>query len=117
MSRTWFAVGLALACLAVSPSEAAVPALKLSLAGPEETVFDWKKDRCEEWDVPDAPFRAFRNDAGKVVALASHVRNRELVGPSLLSVKPNCKIVFEQRRDADPAKHNDLGWIGATWTA
>ena len=91
-------------------------AVKLSIAGPEETVFEWKKDRCEDWDIPDAPLRAFRNQTGKVVAFASNPRNHPLIGNVLSSIKPTCTVAFEQHKDPDPAKHNDAGWIASTWT-
>lgn len=91
--------------------------LELAPGAPEETVFDWSKERCQEWHVPDAPLRAFRNDRGEVVAFASHYRNRALIGPSLDRIRTVCSISFEAKNSADPSQFSDKSWIAATWTA
>lgn len=82
----------------------------------EETVFSWSRQRCEQWHVPDAPLRAFRDDRGEVVAFASHHRNRPMTGVSLDRIAASCAIAFEARSSPDPAEFSDKSWIAATWT-
>lgn len=90
--------------------------LELAPGAQEETVFDWSKERCQEWHIPDAPLRAFRDDKGEVVAFASHHRNRALIGDRLDQIKTTCTISFEAKNSADPSQYSDMSWIAATWT-
>lgn len=90
--------------------------LELVPGAQEETVFDWSKEHCQEWHIPDAPLRAFRNDKGEVVAFASHYRNRALTGPTLDRIKTSCAVSFEAKNSADPSQFSDMSWIAATWT-
>ena len=82
----------------------------------EETIVSWARERCEEWDLPDAPLRAFRDDKGEVVAFASHYRNRPLIGPDLGSIRKTCAISFQAKNSPDPSEFSDMSWIAATWT-
>ncbi|MFJ5370869.1 hypothetical protein ACIPIA_16780, partial [Bosea sp. CER48] len=79
--------------------------------------YAWSKERCEEWHIPDAPLRAFRDDKGEVVAFASHHRNRALIGPKLDRIKTTCSLSFEAKNSPDPSQFSDMSWIAATWTA
>ncbi|KUL93035.1 hypothetical protein DK26_25090 [Bosea sp. WAO] len=105
---------LAVPCVAFAEA----PAYRLEVApdAAEETVVSWARERCEEWDLPDAPLRAFRDDKGEVVAFASHHRGRPLIGRDLSSVRKSCAISFQARNSADPADFSDKSWIAATWT-
>ncbi len=83
---------------------------------PARIVFDWSKDRCTEWDIPDAPLRAFRTASGKVVAFASSHDNRSFAGASLGQIKQTCHSSLVSTVDADPARYEGLRYITATWT-
>ncbi|MDX3810311.1 MAG: hypothetical protein QHC89_28490, partial [Bosea sp. (in: a-proteobacteria)] len=97
---------------------AQTPGYRLEVAADakEETVVSWARQRCEEWDLPDAPLRAFRDDKGEVVAFASHYRSRPLIGADLSSVRKSCAVSFEAKNSADPSQFSDKSWIAATWT-
>jgi hypothetical protein len=90
--------------------------MDLQVEGEEEIVFDWSKDRCYDWHIPDAPLRAFRNYEGKVVAYASNDRNIPLIGDDLRSIATTCRPSFQGKKSPDPADHSDASWITATWT-
>lgn len=90
--------------------------LEIMPGAQEETVVSWARERCEEWDLPDAPLRAFRDDDGEVVAFASHYRNRPLIGADLASVRKSCAVSFQAKNSPDPSQFSDMSWIAATWT-
>lgn len=114
------AAALAAALLAVWPAAASAQApgyrVEIAPGAQEEMVFDWTRDRCEQWHIPDAPLRAFRDQNGQVVAFASHYRNRPMTGRGLASIKASCAVAFEARSSPDPAQFSDKSWIAATWT-
>lgn len=86
------------------------------VSGPEEVVFDWSTDRCEELDIPDLPARAFRDQNGQVHLISSHTSVRRFLGPALNDVTHDCTVVMTPHFDADPSMFNDVEWIGATYT-
>ena len=86
------------------------------IEGPEETVFSWARDRCEDEDIPDLPARAFRDEAGRVNLISSHFVNRRFVGPSLDRVSHPCAVTMASGEDPDPAKFNDREWLAAPYT-
>jgi hypothetical protein len=88
----------------------------VQVAGAEETVFSWNSDRCADDDLPDLPARAFRDDRGRVVLIASHFSNRRFVGPELGQLEHPCDVVMNSRFDADPAKYADHEWLAAPYT-
>lgn len=107
---------LAAGLLSASPAVAADLAVTVPAGAAAETVFDWRTQACEGWDVPDAPARAWRSADGTVHLLAAHATARALVGPSLDRVAPDCRVVFRSARRDDPARHDDMGWLAAPYT-
>ncbi len=106
------ALGLApLPALASPPPLAAV-----TVVGAPEIVFSAKRDACTPADMPDAPVRAFRDAAGRVVMFGLHHENRALRGESLDRLTIDCRIVLASGGRADPAAFDDMSWITATWT-
>jgi len=89
--------------------------LSLSVEGPEEAVFVWEKDRCEQRDIPDAPARALRTTQG-VQLLASHYVAFRSIGPNLLNTSRSCDPVFRSNGDADPARFDDRTWLTSLWS-
>jgi hypothetical protein len=79
-------------------------------------LFDGPRDRCEADDFPDAPARAFRDATGTVHLLATHARNRQMLGPDLQRVAHDCRVVFQGRHDSRPEAHDDYGWLVAPYT-
>jgi hypothetical protein len=88
----------------------------LTVSGPPVTVFDWKKDRCEDLDIPDLPVRAFRDAAGNVQLIAAHFVNRRFIGRDLDHLTHPCSVVLNSDFNADPATYDDHEWIAATYT-
>ncbi|WP_156410271.1 hypothetical protein [Bosea sp. Root381] len=115
----WQPAAAIAALLALAWPAAAEPAryrVELVPGAQEETVFAWSRERCEQWHIPDAPLRAFRNEAGEVVAFASHHRNRAMLGAGLDRIKTSCAVSFQAKNDPDPSAFSDFSWIAATWT-
>lgn len=116
----WLAVFLALA-LPLWPrvGEAAGPAreLRLDLSGEPEAVTLHARDACAPDDIPDAPARAIRTAGGGVRLFAAHHVNRALSGPTLDTVRPDCRVAYEGAGAGDPARFDDKAWIAALHTA
>jgi hypothetical protein len=96
------------------PANGDTPAV--SIAGPEEVVFDWTRDACHRRDIPDLHARAFRDARGRVQLISSFHRTRRLIGRSLNRVRRSCRVVLSSRRDANPAKFTDREWVAAPYT-
>jgi len=79
-------------------------------------VYDWSKEHCREWDVPDAPLRAFRSATGDVVAFASSDENEMYEGHSLNDIRQTCHSSLPSQENADPSQYSGSRFITATWT-
>lgn len=86
------------------------------VTGPVEVVFDWSRDRCARWDIPDAPARAWRV-AGQVHLIAGAEVNRAAVGPDLEEARRECAVVYQGDEKGDPAEYDDRGWIASVHVA
>lgn len=85
------------------------------IAGTAETVYDWSADRCETWDIPDTPARAWRDAEGNVHLLAGAERSRIATGPSLSRLSHGCAVAHEGAGADDPAAYDDRVWIAAPY--
>ncbi|MDR3529169.1 MAG: hypothetical protein P4L90_01240 [Rhodopila sp.] len=92
------------------------PGLTLAIAGQAETVFSKARNACDPLDIPDAPARALRTASGTVQLYASHLQNRRLVGPDLLNLSTDCRVVFQGNERDDPAAFDDRAWIASLYT-
>lgn len=92
------------------------PGLKLRVSGEAVTVFLKARDACDSSHIPDAPARAIRTGAGMVQLYAPHFRNRRLVGPSLLELSSDCRVVYQGDERDDPAAFDDRQWITSLYT-
>jgi hypothetical protein len=92
------------------------PSLELTVAGSAATVFDWSSMRCEDWDVPDVPVRAWRGADQQIHLVASHFRNRIMTGATLKNLKHPCPVIFEGEGQDAPALSDDRSWIAATYS-
>jgi hypothetical protein len=82
----------------------------------EETVFSWRDSKCEDEDIPDAPVRAMKDAAGKIVLFKPNYKNRYLIGDSFDTLKVRCDLTYAANQSADPAKFDDWGWIESFYT-
>jgi hypothetical protein len=88
----------------------------VQIQGPEETMFSWNRDRCDDSDFPDLAARAYRNADNGVQLISAHFVNRRFVGPALDDLAHPCRVVMTSGFDADPAKFNDREWLAAPYT-
>ena len=86
------------------------------LIGEPETVFDWGKDRCNNYDIPDEFIQAVHLADGSVLAFDTHFDARRFIGRDLNSIKRDCTIVYRSERSEDPSEFADRTWIGGLWT-
>lgn len=84
------------------------------VTGPPSTVFDWAADRCDRWDGPDSPARAWRDRDG-VNLLAGAERTRLGRGAVLDATVRDCRIVHEGAQDDAPAAFDDRTWIASPY--
>jgi hypothetical protein len=89
---------------------------RITVTGPEEILFDWSSDRCEDLDIPDLPARAFRDADGNVQLLASHYSTRRLIGPDFDHLAHDCTVVLGSSENPDPAAFDDKQWLGSVYT-
>jgi hypothetical protein len=92
------------------------PSILVQPTGDESVVFRNSSDGCERDDIPDAPARALRLADGNVAVFAANQKNRVLRGADLLSLRPDCTVVFTGSWAADPAAYDDRLWLASTWT-
>jgi hypothetical protein len=59
---------------AVWAASATEPQLNVIQPQTMDILYEWQTEHCENWDVPDAPLRAFRNAANDVVVLPATTR-------------------------------------------
>jgi hypothetical protein len=97
-------------------SGASSPLRSISIAGPEETVFDWSRDACEPRDIPDDSARAFRDATGRVQLIASHYVNRRELGADLGHLTHQCELIMGSDYDPLPESFNDHEWLASTYT-
>ena len=99
------------------PPPGPVSRQRLVVTGPEEVVFDWTTDRCEDAHIPDITARAFRNADGEVSLTIGHWNNYRMIGPSLDDLASDCATIqLGSDYDPDPAAFNDSEWIGSVYT-
>ncbi len=99
-----------------APAAADPPVPRAAIASPEEPVFLWRRDRCADDDIPDAPLRVLRRDDGTLVGFASHYVSRLFLISPDRHFSRDCRPVFSSRADPDPATFDDRIWIASTWS-
>jgi hypothetical protein len=103
-------------CVLATPPQAPLAVVAPAAGAEPIVVFDWGKERCEEWDVPDAPLRAFRDAQGGITADASNSNNRIFSGSSLSDIHHSCHSALTSHEDPDPGAYSGLRFITALWT-
>lgn len=89
----------------------------IEIAGPEEVVWDWTTDRCEDEHIPDIAARAFRDAADQVQMIIGHYVNYRMIGPSIEELVTDCTgPILRSDFDADHTQFNDSEWIGSPYT-
>jgi hypothetical protein len=110
-------VGLLAAGAAAREAAGGPRVVALKVAGREQVVFSWSRDRCEDLDIPDLAARAFRDARGRVQLITAHFINRRFVGRDLSHLNHPCGVILRSDYNADPAAFDDKEWIASTWTS
>ncbi|MGI9649416.1 MAG: hypothetical protein ACR2OI_12960 [Acidimicrobiia bacterium] len=91
--------------------------MRLAVVGPEEMVFDWTTDRCEDEHIPDIAARAIRDSDGQVHLFVSHYVTYRMSGEHLESVVTDCSApVMTSAFDSDPSQFDEAEWLAAPFT-
>jgi hypothetical protein len=85
-----------------------------AVMGPPAAAFDWTRDRCARWDIPDTPARAWRLPTGEVSLVAGSEVSRASRGTDLDLLARDCAILHQGARSDDPGAFDDRSWIAAT---
>ncbi len=88
----------------------------LRIVGEEEVMFDWTTDKCTPNNIPDLPFRAFRDVDGQAQAIISSDTSYRMIGPDLNNLTINCDPIMSSRYDPDPSLFTDAAWVAAPYT-
>ncbi|MEO1058896.1 MAG: hypothetical protein AAFY28_18470 [Actinomycetota bacterium] len=90
---------------------------RLVATGPEEMVFDWSEDRCDDGTYPDIAPRVVRNAEGLVQLYIGNDTTYRMTGPDLNTLTIDCAAtVMTSDYESDPAQFNDWEWISSTYT-
>jgi hypothetical protein len=83
--------------------------------GPQQPVYRWQTDRCQDAFIPDAPARAYRRADGQIEFIATHMENWMLLGTAFNRLRPVCRSILSSAplRAAGKGKF----WIEATYTS
>ncbi len=115
--RRTLVVALALLSTATPLRAQSLPALKLTLEGRAEKVFDTATDKCAPVDMPDVNPRAYRAADGAIVMFALHYEARALRGPDFAHLKIDCRVALHSTQDPDPATYDGRRYLTSTWTS
>jgi hypothetical protein len=100
-----------------APTSTNITDTRISVVGPEEMVFDWTTDRCEDEHIPDISARAIRNADGLVQLYVTHYVTYRMTGTDLNTVTSDCATrAMASAFDPDPSQYNEAGWIAAPYT-
>lgn len=111
----WLASGVFADVHPPRPVAAAAAGMGVMVTGPLEVVFDWSADRCERYNIPDLPARAFRDDAGQVNLIISHNTTYRMTGPDFDTLAMDCAPVMQSTYDSDPAQYAHYEWLAAVY--
>jgi hypothetical protein len=90
--------------------------------GAEQTAFDYSADHCapDDWDIPDQPARAFKDDRGRVQLYFTAFPARRNIGSDLNVASSvghhDCTVLMNSAQNSDPSKFDDFSWITAPYT-
>ncbi len=84
--------------------------------GPEETVFSWASDRCQETDVPDVPAHAVRLADGSLLLVTGHESgNYVMAGADFSTLYRNCSPTLTSHNNPYPESYDNYEWIHSVY--
>ena len=84
--------------------------------GPEQILFDWSQNRCQDENIPDAPPRAVRDSWNRLQLLVTHWVNYRLIGRNFDDLKLDCRMTMGPLQNPNPAAYADKEWISSPYT-
>jgi hypothetical protein len=87
--------------------------------GEKEVVFDWSAERCEDFDIPDAPANAVRAEDGEIVLFTGNPYLSR--GPNFDAFEKVCDPVFSMAdlRTPESYENMEMLWVpyreGQSW--
>jgi hypothetical protein len=89
----------------------------VAIAGSAEVVFfgGASNGSCADYDLPDAPARAWRSSDGTVHLAAAWAALYMSSGRSLLSVEHSCAVAFNSTMSGVNSLYADHEWLVAPW--
>lgn len=111
----WIAAVLAIMLAGLA---AALPARAADAPRPRDPalLYDWSRERCAQWDIPDTPARFWRDATGSLHMVAGAEASRAGLGPGLRTLVHDCRILHRGSESADPAASDDRVWIASVFT-
>lgn len=82
--------------------------------GSAQTMFDWNTDRCDRWDGPDSPARAWRDRDG-VTLVNGAEQTRFSRGSDLHNLRRSCRIRHQGARVDFPDAFDDRAWLASPY--
>jgi hypothetical protein len=91
-------------------------AASINVVGPEEMVYDYDTMSCFQFDQPDIPVRAFRDNLNRVQMILPSAQTR-MIGPDLNNLTHDCNVVMPNLNRPLPSDYADADWTSATYTS
>ena len=91
-------------------------AVSVTITGPQETVFDWTTQRCDDSDIPDGPVYALRDSLGRAQLIMPSYATRRMIGPDFDHLTRDCTPIFTSLVDPNPAHYSYLQYLNGTYT-
>ena len=107
---------IVLVCATLVPTVVFAAPPSIAVIGGETLVFDWSTQRCEDFDFPDLPARAFRDVDGLVHLVSTTYINRQAVGRTLNTVVHECPVVLNSTENPAPSAYAGFEWLAALYT-
>ena len=87
--------------------------------GPEVFVFDWSVNKCGDYDIPDEPTRAFKDDTGKVQLWNQQPTNHRWIANTTLDSPYThpCAVIMSSSGSCTASNYNYKEWLSSPWTA
>jgi len=83
--------------------------------GPEEIVFDWTTDRCEDLDLPDVNAHAMRIGGGLVLTSGNAPRSYAMFGRGFGSLARSCTPVLVSSDLSNPESYAHQQWLASAY--
>ena len=93
-------------------------AVSTTIVGQPETVFDYDTMRCQDFDWPDIPVRAFRDSLNRVQVVTGQgsIFNNRLIGPDFDSLIRDCTPLLSNSNNPLPSEYDDAEWLSGLYT-